>query len=234
MIEKNKIYCGDCLNLIKEIPDKSVDLILTDPPYNISKTDINKGSGILRQNFGEWDYDYKPELYIDEWQRVLKDNGQIYVFCSDVLIGDYSNLFNQHFGFFKLLVFWRSNPCPQFRKRTFVQNHQYICWGRQGNYTFNFISQNEMHTCFQYKFTIKDRVAHPNQKDVTLLEKLIKISTNENDLVLDCFVGSGSTAMACLKNNRNYIGIELNPEYIAIANKRIENYYKSTPIDLFI
>ena len=217
----DKVICGDCLEVMKDIPDNSVDLVLTDPPYNVSTSDIHKGGGkYLKQNFGDWDKDFKPQDFVNETERILSPNGQVYIFCSDGLIGEYCELFNSLFKFFKLLVIWRSNPCPQFRKRTFVQNQQYIVWTRRGNYTFNFLGQNEMHACFQYMFN-DEKTIHPNQKDIDVISKLLAISSSENDIILDPFLGSGTTAVACKQLNRHFIGIEINPDYCKIARERL-------------
>ncbi len=219
----NEIICGDCLEVMKDWPDNCVDLVLTDPPYNVSTKDIDKGNGILRQNFGEWDKDYNPAPHIKLWERILKNNGQIYAFCGDGLIGDYRHYFNDLFGFFKLLVMWRTNPCPQFRKRTYVQNSQYICWTRHGEYTFNFISQNKMHNCFEYRFMENNtKEGHPNQKDIEVVTKFIFVSTNKGDLILDPFCGSGTTCVAAKMLGRNYIGIDISEEYCQIARMRIK------------
>ena len=227
----NTVICGDCLEVMKDWPDNCVDLVLTDPPYNVSTKDIDKGNGILKQNFGKWDYDYDPVPHIKKWKRLLRSNGQVYVFCSDGLIGTYHMRFNALFGFFKLLVFWRSNPCPQFRKRSYVQNCQYICWGRQGEYVFNFISQNKMHTCFEYRFLeTNDREGHPNQKDITIMIKFITISSNQNDLILDPFCGSGTTCVAAKMLGRRFIGIDISPEYCEIARMRLKAVDTGVPV----
>jgi site-specific DNA-methyltransferase (adenine-specific)/modification methylase len=222
-MEVDSIICGDCLEVMKDFPDNSVDLVLTDPPYNVSTKDIDKGNGILRQDFGEWDRGYEPEPHILEWDRVLTDNGQVYAFCGDGLIGEYRQSFNALFGFFKLLVMWRSNPCPQFRKRTYVQSSQYICWTRRGDYTFNFIAQNKMHNCFEYRFTENNtKEGHPNQKDLAVVGKFIHVSTNEGNLILDPFCGSGTTCVAAKMLGRHYIGIDISEKYCQIARKRVE------------
>jgi DNA modification methylase len=212
------IYCSDCRLVLPLIPDKSIDLVLTDPPYNVSTNDIDKGNGILKQNFGEWDKDFHPEDFVSILP--LSENGQIYAFSGDGLIGDYHHLFNEKYGFYKLLVMWRSNPCPQFRKRTFVSNCQYINWSRRGKYVFNFTYQNEMHTCFKYSFN-EEKWGHPNQKDKNVLQKLIILSSNEGQLVLDPYMGSGSTLVASKKLGRKCIGIEIEEKYCKIAVDRL-------------
>ncbi len=219
----NKVIQSKWEFILPEILDSSVDLILTDPPYNVSTKNIHKGKGkYLRQDFGEWDKDFDPTLFITEAKRILKPNGQIYVFCGDGQIGTYHKLFNELFGFFKLLTIWRSNPCPSFRKKSYIPNAQYIVWGRQGDYTFNFLNQNEMHTCFQYQFEAgNEKTPHPNQKDIQVIKKLIAVSSNPRDIVLDCFGGSGTTAIGCIELKRNYIIIEELEKYVSITNQRI-------------
>ena len=227
----NQIICGDNIEVMQEWPDNCVDLVLTDPPYNVSTKDINKGNGTLKQNFGEWDYDYDPLPHIEAWQRILSVNGQIYAFSGDGLIGTYHSKFNKLFDFFKLLTIWRTNPCPQFRKRSYVQNSQYICWTRQGDYTFNFLSQNEMHTCFEYRFTENNiKSGHPNQKDINVVAKFIIVSSNPTDLILDPFCGSGTTCVAAKMLGRRYIGIDISEEYCQIARQRLEAVDTGVPV----
>jgi DNA modification methylase len=210
------IYHADCRDILPHLP--KVDLVLTDPPYNVSTDNIKKGNGFLRQNFGEWDKDYHPQDFISRLN--LSENGQIYAFSGDGLIGEYHKIFNERFGFYKLLIIWRSNPCPQFRKRTFVTNHQFINWTRQGKYIFNFAYQNDMHTCFQYSFN-ENKFGHPNQKDKNVLQKLIKLSSNGGQLILDPYMGSGSTLVAAKQLGRKAIGIEIEKKYCDIAIDRL-------------
>ncbi len=211
------IYHGDCLELLPEMP--KVDLVLTDPPYNVSTKDISKGNGkYLKQNFGDWDNNFNPETFIKLVN--LSENGQIYCFCSDGLVGNYCNIFNDLFGFFKLLVIWRINPCPQFRKRSYLQNQQYIAWARQGKYVFNFLGQTKMLACWQYKFN-DEKIDHPNQKDTKVISKLIKISSDIDSLILDPFGGSCTTAVAAKQLNRKCITIEIEEKYCEIGAKRL-------------
>ena len=313
-----QLHHGDCLEIMKQIPDKSVDLVLIDPPYNIKKA--------------KWDTWKTVDEYVEfmgkafiEIQRVLKDNGSFYFFHNDFLqIVELQNWINKNTNFvFKQLLVWNkrfdnaSNKgfldgfCEVNGLRNYQKMAEYclyytfqdetglnkilpLCFNAYLNYmtkeknklgwtnkqindflgyksisshwfwqdsemtkqpqprfisfndykklqetgyfkkpyedlrkeyedlryTFNNLKEN--HSVMNYEVVKKQ--GHITPKPVDLLEYLIKTSSNEGMTVLDCFMGSGSTGVACLNTNRNFIGIELNDKYFEIAKNRIENH----------
>ncbi|MFA6073156.1 MAG: site-specific DNA-methyltransferase [Candidatus Woesearchaeota archaeon] len=235
-MELNKIYCMDALEFLRQIPDGSVDLVVTDPPYNISqKNDLKINGRIIKKNFGEWDFNFNPVPILAELRRVLKSNGQIYVFCGTAQIPIYMREFIEKWFFRNLLVWYKTNPPPRLSKTNYLFANEYIIYaikekGKPSLSTFNFSSQTTMHNAFvsgalQGKERLKgtDGIAiHPTQKPLAILKKLISVSSNEGDVVLDPFMGIGSTAVACKELKRNFIGCEINREYVDWANKRLD------------
>lgn len=210
----------DCFSVLKNIPDHSVDLILTDPPYNIAKYSTGNMKfnwrSEINNDLAEWDLsELNPKDLIGEFKRVLKPNGNIFIFCSYNIIGEYHKVFDPEFDTFQFMVWHKTNPVPNFRKSSFLNSCELIvsCWNK--GHTWNFTNQRDMHNFIENSICMgSERVKnkdgkslHPTQKPVAILEKIVKIASNENDLVLDCFNGVGSTGVASLKNNRRYLEI---------------------------
>jgi DNA modification methylase len=212
----------ECLEGMKQLDDNSVDLIVTDPPYNIS----GLSQGI---DFGDWDYLFDPEEFIKEAKRVLKKNGQIYIFTSDRLMGKYIDLLIKYdYHYRNTLVWFKANLMPKIRHHTWRSGTEYILYAGQSkcdkctDYTFNWLGQEEMKNLIVRNILGGgERELHPTQKPLDIIRKLIKVSSNEGDLILDCFLGSGTTCVACKQMNRRYIGFEINKEYFDIADKRL-------------
>ena len=216
---------GDCLEVMKDIPDESIDLIVTDPPYKIvqggctNKAVRLKGSnqeqlkkGTLFNNnsikFNEW----IPEVY-----RVLKNNSHCYIMSNDRNINELLNICEKvGFKLLNILVWGKSKHSPN---RYYMKNCEFIVFLRKGKAK----NINDMGT---KQLLLIDNVAnkkHPSEKPIKLMEILIKNSSNEQDKVLDPFMGSGTTGVACKNLNRNFIGIELDENYYKIACERINN-----------
>lgn len=227
----------DCFTQLKNIPDASVDLILTDPPYNIAKYSTGNlkfdWRSDINNDLAEWDLDeLSPKELINEFKRILSPKGNIFIFCSYNLLGEYHKVFDPEFDTFQFMVWHKTNPVPNFRKSSFLNSCELIvgCWNK--GHTWNFTNQAEMHNFIESGICmgnerIKDsngKSLHPTQKPIKVLEKIIKIASNENDIVLDCFNGVGSTGEAALKNGRRYIGIEIDKTYYEATKKRLEKY----------
>lgn len=229
----NKIIQGDCLQIMKGIPDKSIDLVLTDPPYNISQKnkifrDYRNGkNGDIKMNFGEWDYNFNIEPFLIESKRILKYNGSVIVWTSEQLYGKYREWFSKNMHPKQLLVWVKTNPLPQFRLVGYRQATELMFWALKNkntkdNENFIFQKQKEMNNVFYSPIVGgKERTEHPTQKPLSIISEIVKRHCRLNGIVLDPFLGSGTTACACKMLDRNYIGIEISPEYCAIARQRV-------------
>lgn len=226
----------DCFKVLKELEDNSVDLILTDPPYNIAKYSTGNMKfdwrSDINNDIAQWDtVELKPSDLVNEFKRVLKPTGNIFIFCSYNIIGEYHKAFDPEFDTFQFMIWHKTNPVPNFRKSSFLNSCEMIvcCWNK--GHTWNFTNQKDMHNFIECPLCMgAERVKgsdgknlHPAQKPLKVLEKIINIASNENDIVLDCFSGVGSTGVAALKNNRRFIGIELSKDYSDAQSERIKS-----------
>lgn len=236
-ITKYKIINDDCFKILKQLPDNSVDLILTDPPYNIAKYSTGNikfdWRSDINNDVAEWDLqELNPSLLVDEFVRVLKPKGNIFVFCSYNIIGEYHKVFDPRFDTFQFMVWHKTNPVPNFRKSSFLNSCELIisCWNK--GHTWNFTNQKEMHNFVEAGICMgSERIKesdgkslHPTQKPTSILKKIIGIASNENDLVLDCFNGVASTGDAALSMNRRYLGIEIDKKYYDASINRLKKY----------
>ena len=246
---KNKIINGDSLKELKKIPDESFDLIFADPPYNLQlrnkliRPDRSKVSAVN----DKWDqfesfktYDNFTTSWLTECKRILKKNGSIWV------IGSYHNIFRvgsiiQDLGFWILNdVIWnKNNPMPNFRGTRFTNAHETLIWAskdKNSKYTFNYQSLKCLNDDLQMRSTWnlpicngnerlkeKGKKVHSTQKPESLLHRILLASTNKNDLVLDPFLGSGTTAVVAKKLGRIFYGIEKEKSYFDATNKRLKN-----------
>ena len=212
------LRCGDCLEVMKDIPDKSIDLIIIDPPYS---TPTITGFGRKQvKNVADLSI---QETYMkclkEEFERILKDNSPIFIFCDDKY---YPSIYRAFYNWQSVqMIVWDKGKIGMgkpFRKR-----HELIVYANRETIDYN-RTENITHypTVLNYKVVTEKEKVHPAQKPIKLLEDLILGFSNENDTVLDCFMGSGSTGVACKKLNRNFIGIELDENYFKIAKERIE------------
>ena len=229
----NKIICGDCLEVMKQIPDKSIDLVLTDPPYNISQKkkifrDYRSGKRAdISFDYGEWDYGFDILPVLEESKRILKDKGQWLIFCAEQQIGMYRKWLGENGHFKQILIWEKTNPLPQFRKCGYRQATEIIMWAYKQKPTkieqhFNFLLQQEMLNIFRFPICGgNERTEHPTQKPNKLIKELLKRHSFEKDTILDPFLGSGTTAVACKQLKRNFIGIEISQKYCDIANQRL-------------
>ena len=250
MFKKNSITQGDSLELLKKIPDKSIDLIFADPPYNLQlrETLYRPDQTTVEAVTNDWDkfdtyqaYDEFSFTWLQECKRVLKDGGALWV------IGSYHNILRlgtsiQNLGFWILndIIWHKTNPMPNFRGTRFTNAHETLLWcttSRKAKYTFNYQNLKELNEGKQMRSDWhipicagKERLrednnqrSHPTQKPEALLYRVILSSTNVGDTILDPFLGSGTTAVMAKKLQRNFIGFEQDKEYIKLAKKRLKN-----------
>ena len=206
---------GDCLQLMKDIPDGSVDLVLTDPPYGMAfKSNYRKEkyNEIQNDKSLEW-----LERYISECYRVLKNNSAIYCFCSWHNVDVFKQAIEKKFKVKNILIWEKNNTSMGDLKGSYAPKYEMIIFAHKGRKLLN---------GFRYADIIKasrtGNKNHPTEKPVDLLETIIKNSSDENSVVFDGFMGSGSTGVACVNTNRNFIGIEKEKKYFDIAVGRID------------
>ena len=238
-IDNYLLMNGDCMEKLKEIPDGSIDLILCDPPYNLAKYSTGNMKfdwrSEINNDVAKWDLkELAPSDFLDEFKRVLSPTGNIFIFTSYNLIGKWHEAFDSEFDTFQFMVWHKTNPIPNIRKSSFLNSCELIvCMWNKGH-TWNFTKQNEMHNFFESPICMgNERLKspkHPTQKPLKVLEHIINIASNENDLVLDMFMGVASTGVAARLLNRRFIGIEIDDEYYAASEKRMRETEESLPL----
>ena len=221
----------DCLDDMKVIPDNQIDLILTDPPYNIaqySTGNINlPGREALNNDIAEWDsIPLDPAEFLTDFKRIIKPNGNIFIFTSYNMIGKWHAVFDKEFDTFQYFIWHKTNPAPKIYKNGFLNScEMIICLWNKGH-KWNFTSQKEMHNHFECPICMRpERLSnpkHPAQKPVRLLTHLINVGSNPNDIVFDPFMGVGSTGVAAKNLERRFVGCEINPDYFEAARRRLE------------
>ena len=229
------IHNTDCFDFLKTMPDNSVDLILTDPPYNIaqySTGNINlPGREALHNDIAEWDtVDLEPKELLADFKRILKPTGNIFVFTSYNQIGKWHAAFDSEYDTFQFFIWHKTNPAPKIYKTGFLNScEMIICMWNKGH-TWNFSTQNEMHNFFESPICMRpERLSdpkHPAQKPVKLLKHIIDIASNEGDIVFDPFMGVGSTGVAALELGRKFGGCEIDNSYYSASEKRLKGVSK--------
>ena len=222
---------GDSRELIKKLPDNYVDFILTDPPYNIGKHSTGNipllGRTPMNNDLADWDHvDFNPEEWVEEFIRVLKPTGNLFIFTSYNQLGRWYSSLDHRFDTSQFMVWHKTNPAPKIFKAGFLNSCEMVfcCWNKK--HTWNFISQAEMHNFIECPICVRpERLSdpkHPAQKPTAILKKMITIASNEGDIVFDPFMGVGSTGVAALSLNRKFIGFEIDKTYFDAAKNRIE------------
>lgn len=217
---------GDCLKLMGGISDESVDLVLTDPPYNIARENNFHTMGRAGIDFGEWDKGADLFSYIDEVYRILNKNGSFIVF------NDWKNLggivkYAESLGFVTkdMLRLEKTNPMPRNRDRRYITDYECAIWFTMPKAKWVFNRQDPAYQRPKFVHSV-DRGLHPTQKSLKLMEELVKIHTDEGMTVVDPFSGSFTTGVACSNLNRNFIGIEMSSEYFDIGVERIKSTHQ--------
>ena len=209
-----QLYNGDCLEIMKDIPDKSVDMVLTDIPYG----EVNrvKESGLRKFKKGiadEVTFDLHELLL--ELNRVCK--GSIYIFCGIEQVSEIRKFFRKNGLLTRLCIWEKNNPSPINCQYHWMSSIECCVYAKNKGATFN----EYYKSCVWRNPRGKGKI-HPTEKPLKLFQYLVETSSNEGDLVLDVCMGSGTTGVACVNTNRNFIGIELDKGYFDIAKNRIE------------
>ncbi len=254
----NQILTGDCIEVMRGIPDASVDAVFADAPYNLQlgaktlyRPEDQTAARAVRDAWDAFDspaaYDEFTRAWLTECKRILKPDGAMWV------IGSYHNIFRvgailQDLGFWILndIVWVKTNPMPNFRGTRFTNAHETLIWAtprKTGKYTFNYETMKKLNGGKQMRSDWdiniclgEERVKGPDgkslhntQKPLDLLRRVILASTNAGDIILDPFLGSGTTAAAARELGRTFIGIEREESYVSAARARVDAVQ---PIDL--
>ena len=218
---------GDCLELMKDIPDKSIDLVVIDPPYELE----TQRGGVFFRNSNE-----KRRKYQDEIESMMTGISEqlldilcnkmkkvnMYIFCSRTQMLTLLNYANKNNFSWNLLTWHKTNPIPTCNNK-YLNDTEYIVFMREkGVQVFGSYHTKKSYFITSVNKKEKQLYRHPTIKPLDIIENLIINSSQENDTILDCFMGSGTTGVACKNLNRNFIGIELDEKYFNIAKERIE------------
>ncbi len=253
--EKNFVlYHNDLFEVVTQLADDSVDMIFADPPYNLSNDGFSIHAGkMVSVNKGDWDkskgfeQDYKfHQLWLEACRRVLKPGGTLWV------SGTYHSIYQcgyaiQALGYHILndITWYKPNAAPNLSCRMFTASHETLLWVRKekkATHTYNYddMRESEWHGDFMKAPSKQMRSVwaintpkpwekkfgkHPTQKPIDLLERIIRASTNEGDVVLDPFTGSSTTGLAAAKHNRKFIGIDREQEYLDLSQKRYQDMF---------
>jgi modification methylase len=243
----DQILAGDCLAILETLPEKSIDLVFADPPYNLQlhqelwRPNLTRVDAVDEawDRFSDFDaYDVFTRGWLSACRRALKDDGTLWV------IGTYHNIFRigrilQDLGFWILndVVWIKTNPMPNFRGVRFTNAHETLIWAsktRRARYPFNHHAMKAANQGKQMRsdwllpvcsgaerLKINGKKVHPTQKPEALLERVIRAASQPGDIVLDPFFGTGTTGAVARRLHRRWIGIEQDPEYVRIAQERI-------------
>lgn len=233
IVEKNySAYLADSFSIVKELKQNKVKVnhIITDPPYNISKennfdTMRNPRAGV---DFGKWDEKFDFVGWIKDYVDLLDKDGSIIVFCSYLYISYIIDELKANDIDVKDVIVWKkTNPMPRNVNRRYVQDMEFAIWGvkKKAKWVFNKPENTPyLRSLFESSLVAgKEKVGHPTQKSLSIMEKIVQIHTNPDDLIIDPFMGSGTTGVAALKNKRKFIGVEKNIKYYNMAIKRLNS-----------
>lgn len=229
-MELNKIYNEDCLVGMENIESSSVDLIVTDPPYKItSRGNGGNSGGMFQKNIVNTGGVFKHntidiEEYIEELYRILKPSGHCYIMTNNKNISKFLKIISKtQFHFIKNLIWVKDN---KIMGQTYMSQFEYVIMLRKGKHKkINHCGTSDVINIPNKKMKDKNnKTIHDTEKPVKLNELLIENSSQPGDLIFDPFIGIGSSAIAAINTNRNYIGFELDKKYYEIANDRIEKH----------
>ena len=225
---ENTIQMVECLCFMSVMPDKSVNLICTDPPYRFLSKSVGSDFTIrkkrslfvrVRNTIG---CDYNPKEFLEACKRICKPfNG--YFFTNKNLLVEYIQFAQENKYHFDIIVYAKTNPAPLFSTH-YLNDKEFCVYMREKGAIYN----NKLK--YQKYYTVKKyncvQDVHPTQKPLELIKELIEISSKPGDLVFDPYVGSGTTCLAAIDLKRNYLGCEILKEYFDMCNKRIKNHVK--------
>lgn len=234
---ESKLYLGDSVKIMSKLADNSVDCIITDPPYNLGLFMHKRNTNLVKMRENQFAYAGWDNLKYEDWQksmneflfqsnRVLKKKGTLIIFMAIIKVESILQLAEKNGFYYKTTGIWhKTNPMPRNMNIQFVNSNE--CWmyfineGTSGTFNSGGKVCPDFLESSVTPYSEKKLGKHPTQKPIKIIKDLISHVTNENDIVLDPFMGSGTTCVASAMLNRKYIGIEINEEYYKIAEARI-------------
>ena len=247
-MSNHNIYNEDILDVLNRLDDNSVDLVFADPPYNIGKDYGNNIDKLDKEDYLSWGYDW-----ISKVMSVLKDNGTFYLMCSTQYMPYFDIFIQEHYNIIQRIVWCYDSSSVQAKNYfgSLYEPILMCTKSKYASYTFNrnnvlvetksskrnlidyrcnpprpynkFKVMGNVWNFNRVRYKMKEYYKHPSQKPMKLLERIILASSNPNDLVLDLFSGTGTTANVCELYDRDCISVELNPVYCNIIKERINN-----------
>lgn len=242
-MELNTIYNCDCVNGMERIDDGSIDCVISDPPYNVGLSSIKRGyhmNSLRENNFVTAGWDNQSA---EEWRNLIhttfkgiskkvKIGGNIIIFCSALKIGEIYDMATKCGLYYKTAGVWhKTNPIPRNMNLQFVISNEFWVHFVNQKRTGTFNNEGKLLTDY-YECSIpsnKERMMckHPTQKPLAVIKRMIEVLTDKNDTVLDCFMGSGTTAVASVLTGRKFIGFEIDKNYFEAAQLRINETVKN-------
>lgn len=239
-LELNTLYTMDAVEFLKALPDAGVDLVYTDPPYNVSQRhkiyrDYRNGQeGSISFDYGEWDYAFDPIPFLIESKRVLNEYGSLIVWTSEQLYGTYRQWAQDNMLPKQMIIWEKTNPVPNFRKVSYRQATEIMFWASKNKISKrnpNFIFTTQEGTKNIKRAPIcggSERIkrpdtgkSHPNQKPLSICKEIIQTHCREDGVVVDPFCGVGSIPLAAKITGRNFIGNDFDTVYAQMARERL-------------
>lgn len=219
---------GDCLELMKQIPDGSVDMVLTDPPYGM---DYQSNRRVVSEKFVKIKNDKTLEWvddFIDQCHRAMKTDSALYFFCSWHNMDYFKVAIERKFNLKNILVWVKNNHGSGDLKAGFAPKHEFIFYAHKGRSLFR---EKRISDVLEFPKIHSSKLLHPTEKNVDMLELLTRQNSDSGQIVLDPFMGSGTTGVACANTGRKFIGIEMDEKYFEIAKNRVESAYSKNELE---
>lgn len=223
-METNKIYNMDCIEYMKTLPNEHIDLIVTDPPYLMDyQSNRRKKEDRFSKIKNDKDNHDLIKKYFEECFRIMKNNTAIYCFCSWHHIDFFKQEFEKYFKLKNIIIWNKNNHGTGDLKGSYAPKHEFILFGHKGRVLLREKRIPDVIDCGKIS---GKKLTHPTEKPQELLEIFIRQSSDENDVVFDGFMGTGSCGIASINLKRKFIGVELDLDYFNIAKDRIDELNK--------
>lgn len=213
-MDLNKVYNMDCIKGLVEIPDKSVNMVLTDIPYGFVSHKIDNGLRRVNKDSAD-EVNFDMDTLLDELVRICY--GSIYVFCGPIQFSYVAQGLIDRGMLMRTCLWEKTNPTPMNGQYTWLSSVECCVYARFPKATFNEFCKGTV-----WRYPCGQSNEHPTQKPVDLFRYLIRVSSNNGDTILDPFIGSGTTAIAAIQEGRKFIGFEINKDYYDLANRRLK------------